>query len=56
MSNSVDKQRQQIAIDSTHIKRKGTLKEMSSLVTYALTEAPHYLTGSILNINGGQYN
>jgi len=55
MSHSVSKERQKSAIDATHIKRKGTLKEISNTVIYLALEAPDYLTGAIIPINGGQY-
>lgn len=56
MSQSVDKARQQKAIDATHIKRIGARDEILKLMTFATFEAPAYMTGSILHINGGQYN
>ncbi|MCU0540624.1 MAG: SDR family oxidoreductase [Oscillatoriaceae cyanobacterium Prado104] len=55
MSVGVALERQAQAVESTHIKRKGKLDEIVNFVTYAAFEAPDYLTGSILNINGGQY-
>lgn len=55
MSQGVSSERQSQAIESTHIKRKGRLKEIANFVTYVAFDAPDYLTGSILNINGGQY-
>jgi len=55
MSLSVSKTRQDQAVNSTHIKRKGALNEIRDFVAYTASSAPDYLSGSILNINGGQY-
>lgn len=55
MSASVSKARRAKAVQSTHIQREGTVDEIGNLVRYAAFEAPDYLTGAILNINGGQY-
>lgn len=55
MSQSVEKIRQQKAIEATHIKRIGEREEIIKLMTFATFEAPAYMTGSILHINGGQY-
>ncbi len=56
MSESVSSERQNQAIESTHIKRKGYMKEITDFVYYVTFNSPDYLTGSILNINGGQYS
>ena len=56
MSTSVSKQRQQSVISNTHLKRVGTLSEISNMVLYAALSAPDFLTGSLININGGQYS
>lgn len=56
MSKSVSLERQQAAIRATHIKRVGQINEISSVVRYLALEAPDYLTGSIIPINGGQYS
>jgi 3-oxoacyl-[acyl-carrier protein] reductase len=55
MSAGVSKARTTQAVQSTHIQRGGTVDEVGNLVCYAAFEAPDYLTGAILNINGGQY-
>jgi 3-oxoacyl-[acyl-carrier protein] reductase len=55
MSAAVSKARSTRAVQSTHIQRGGTVDEIGNLVCYAAFEAPDYLTGAILNINGGQY-
>ena len=55
MSASVSTARRARAVQSTHIQREGTVDEIGNLVRYAAFEAPDYLTGAILNINGGQY-
>lgn len=56
MSSSVSSTRQNRAIAATHIKRIGQLNEIANFVVYAAMEAPDYLTGSLLSINGGQYS
>jgi 3-oxoacyl-[acyl-carrier protein] reductase len=55
MSAGVSAARRAKAVQSTHIQRGGGVGEVGSLVHYAAFEAPDYLTGAILNINGGQY-
>jgi len=55
MSAVVSKARRDKAVQDTHIQRAGTVDEIGNLVSYAAFEAPDYLTGTILNINGGQY-
>jgi len=55
MSAAVSKARRDKAIQGTHLQRAGTVDEIGNLVSYAAFEAPDYLTGTILNINGGQY-
>ncbi|MEG4344444.1 SDR family oxidoreductase [Microcoleus sp. A003_D6] len=55
MAEKVSLDRQLQAVESTHIKRKGSVNEIINFVTYLALDAPDYLTGSILNINGGQY-
>ena len=55
MSAGVSKARRAKAIQGTHVQRGGTVDEIGNLVRYAAFEAPEYLTGAILNINGGQY-
>lgn len=55
MSRSVSEQRQNQAVDATHIKRKGEIAEIVSVIVYSALEAPCYLTGSIIPVNGGQY-
>ncbi len=56
MSTSVSEERQQTAIRSTHIGRIGKVDEVTSVIVYAALEAPDYLTGCIVNVNGGQYS
>jgi NAD(P)-dependent dehydrogenase (short-subunit alcohol dehydrogenase family) len=55
MSAGVSQARRAKAVQSTHIQRGGTVDEIGNLVHYAAFEAPDYMTGAILNINGGQY-
>ena len=55
MSAAVSEVRRARAVQGTHIQRGGTVEEIGSLVRYAAFEAADYLTGAILNINGGQY-
>jgi 3-oxoacyl-[acyl-carrier protein] reductase len=55
MSAATSKARRDKAVQGTHIQRAGTVDEIGNLVSYAALEAPDYLTGTILNINGGQY-
>ncbi|WP_222937652.1 SDR family NAD(P)-dependent oxidoreductase [Spartinivicinus ruber] len=55
MSRNVSVERQQCAIQSTHIKRAGQVEEIAKVVSYAAFEAPDYMTGAILPVNGGQY-
>jgi 3-oxoacyl-[acyl-carrier protein] reductase len=55
MSAAVSRARTAKAVRDTHIQRAGTIDEIGDLVRYAAFEAPDYLTGAILNINGGQY-
>ena len=56
MSVSVDEKRQEFAISQTHLKRTGNIAEVVNTIIYAALEAPDLLTGSLLNINGGQYS
>ena len=56
MSTSVSKERQQSVISNTHLKRTGTISEISNTVLYAALTAPDFLTGSLININGGQHS
>jgi len=55
MSRSVARSRQARAIAATQIKRIGELEEVVNLLDYVALEAPAYLTGSIIPLNGGQY-
>ncbi|MBU2711782.1 SDR family NAD(P)-dependent oxidoreductase [Zooshikella harenae] len=55
MARNVSAERQQYAIQSTHIKRAGQVEEIAKVVGYAALEAPDYMTGAILPVNGGQY-
>ena len=55
MSEAASRARRDRAVQDTHIRRAGTVDEIGNLVRYAAFEAPEYLTGTILNINGGQY-
>ena len=55
MSRSVSQKRQKRAIDATHIKRIGQLEEVSQFIAHLALDAPDYLTGSIIQMNGGQY-
>ncbi|MGI0119550.1 SDR family NAD(P)-dependent oxidoreductase [Zooshikella sp. RANM57] len=55
MARNVSTDRQQYAIQSTHIKRAGQVEEIAKVVGYAALEAPDYMTGAILPVNGGQY-
>lgn len=56
MSKSVSEQRQLAAIQATHIKRVGKIDEIADYIMYLLYNAPDYLTGSIIQFNGGQYS
>lgn len=56
MSQHVAKERQQAVVNQTHIKRAGDVAEIVNTVLYAALDAPDYLTGSLININGGQYS
>ena len=55
MSSSVSEERQNQAVTATHIKRKGEIAEIVNLIVYSALEAPPYLTGPIVPVNGGQY-
>ncbi len=55
MSRAVPIERQEKTIEKTHLKRIGTLSEVSSVVSYVALEAPDYLSGAIIPVNGGQY-
>ena len=55
MSSRVTMERQQKAMNDTHIKRKGTVDEIVNVVSYLALSAPDYLTGSIIPLNGGQH-
>lgn len=54
MSRSVSEERQQKAMNDTHLKRVGTLSEVADVIYYVGNNAPDYLTGSIIPLNGGQ--
>ena len=54
MSESVSEERQADAVRQTHINRKGRLDEIVEFVDYVAFSSPDYLTGNVLNINGGQ--
>ena len=56
MSTSVAMERQKSVINQTHIKRSGFLSEITNTVLYSALEAPDFLTGSLINVNGGQYS
>jgi len=55
VSAATSRARRDKAVQATHIQRAGTVEEIGNLVSYAAFAAPDYLTGTILNINGGQY-
>ncbi len=56
MSQGVPPERQKSVIAQTHVKRAGTISEIVNTTLYAALDAPDFLTGSIVNINGGQYS
>ena len=56
MSTSVSKERQKSVVEQTHLKRPGTISEIVNTVTYAAFDAPDFMTGSLLSVNGGQYS
>ena len=56
MSQQVAKERQQAVVNQTHIKRAGDVAEIVNTALYAALDAPDFLTGSLININGGQYS
>lgn len=56
MASSVSADRQNSAALSTHCKRKGTVEEIRNVVLFSAFEAPPYMTGSIIRVNGGQYS
>jgi 3-oxoacyl-[acyl-carrier protein] reductase len=55
MSSAVDPERSKSTIAQTHLKRIGYLQEITNVVLYASLDAPDYLTGTLINVNGGQY-
>jgi 3-oxoacyl-[acyl-carrier protein] reductase len=55
MSQAVSAERQKSVIAQTHLKRPGNIAEIAHTALYAALEAPDFLTGSLININGGQY-
>lgn len=54
MSQSVSQERQNFAISQTHIKCSGLPNEVADLIIYAAFEAPDFMTGTLINISGGQ--
>jgi NAD(P)-dependent dehydrogenase (short-subunit alcohol dehydrogenase family) len=54
MSQGVAQERQKAVINQTHLKRAGTVAEIVSTTLYAALDAPDFLTGSLINVNGGQ--
>ena len=54
MSQGVVQERQKAVINQTHLKRAGTVAEIVSTTLYAALDAPDFLTGSLINVNGGQ--
>lgn len=55
-STSVAEERRQQAINGLHTKKLPEITEVLNLLHYAAFQAPNYLTGSIIKINGGQYS
>ena len=55
MSSEVSEERKAVTIASTHVKREGSVKEVSDYVRYYLLEAPAFATGQCIEINGGQH-
>ena len=56
MSDSMSVERKNRAVDQTHIKRKGRVGEIVGAVCYFAFEASDFFTGSVVDINGGQYS
>jgi NAD(P)-dependent dehydrogenase (short-subunit alcohol dehydrogenase family) len=56
MSTSVSTERQEKAIRDTHIKKPSTVNEIAEFCTKILLDKTSFITGSIININGGQYS
>lgn len=54
MSQGVAKKRQEAVINQTHLKRAGTIAEIVNSTLYAALDAPDFLTGSLIDVNGGQ--
>ena len=54
MSHLVSQDRRDQAIQETHLKRAGHLFEVASVVKYLALNAPDILTGSIIQMSGGQ--
>ncbi|MDD3371787.1 MAG: SDR family NAD(P)-dependent oxidoreductase [Alphaproteobacteria bacterium] len=54
MSAAQDEDRRNDAIRATHLRRPMGLDEVGSCTLYALFSAPDALTGTFLNVNGGQ--
>ena len=56
MSTAVAVNRQASAVGQTHLKRPGAISEIVNTILYAGLQAPDFMTGSLININGGQYS
>lgn len=56
MSENVAAERQKFAINQTHLKRAGAVSEIANVILYSALEAPDFMTGSLINVNGGQYS
>jgi len=41
--------------DKTLVQRAGTTEEIASIVTYIASDEASYITGSIVEVNGGSH-
>jgi 3-oxoacyl-[acyl-carrier protein] reductase len=55
MTHSLTQEQQESIVKKIPIKRMGSTEEVASIVTYLCSKLAAYITGEIININGGIY-
>jgi 3-oxoacyl-[acyl-carrier protein] reductase len=55
MTASLTAEQRSRALEATAVGRAGTPREVASAVTYLCSEAAGYITGVVLQVNGGMY-
>jgi 3-oxoacyl-[acyl-carrier protein] reductase len=55
MTNGMEPELRRRAIDATALGREGTPAEVAGAVAYLVSDAAAYVTGAVLQVNGGMY-